>query len=73
MPGCRNTSENAHTESGGTGRKADASTIANICADHHTLRDDSLHHLGSPVLFNRIHDCVVAEAARVIERKFPTT
>ncbi|HSH45807.1 MAG TPA: hypothetical protein VK966_08125, partial [Longimicrobiales bacterium] len=31
VPGCRNRAENAHTESGGMGRKADADTIAPLC------------------------------------------
>lgn len=73
MPSCRNLSENAHTEGGGAGRKADARTIANVCKAHHTLLDGSLHRLGSAVLFNQTHGCDVFQAAKMIEKKFPTT
>lgn len=32
---CGQPAENAHTASGGTGRKADASTIVPLCNGHH--------------------------------------
>ena len=72
VPSCRNRSENAHTESGGTGRKADARTVANVCKAHHTLRDDSMHRLGSAVLFNEVHNVDVFVAAAMIEQLHPT-
>jgi hypothetical protein len=72
VPGCTNLSVNAHTENGGTGRKADACTIANICEQHHTLRDDSIHALGSAKVFNVCHRVDVFAAAEVIERDHPT-
>lgn len=48
VPSCTRTGwmENAHTESGGTGRKADAETIVPACAKHHRTGADSLHNLG---------------------------
>lgn len=72
VPGCHYLAENAHTEGGGTGRKADASTIANICEDHHTRRNDSIHALGSARAFNRYHKVDVFAGARAIERDHPS-
>ena len=72
VPGCRHLSENAHTEGGGAGRRADACTIANICKRHHTTGNDSFHQLGSAELFNAAHNVDVFEAARAIEREHPT-
>lgn len=58
-------SENAHTESGGTGRKADADTIVPLCQTHH--RD--LHQYG-PSHFataHRITPQMLQDAARATE------
>jgi hypothetical protein len=41
--GCPFPAENAHTETGGVSRKADAKTIAPICSPHHR----GLHHYGA--------------------------
>ncbi len=47
--------ENAHTENGGTGRKAGWETIADLGPNCHTLAQDSLHRLGSVEAFDRVH------------------
>lgn len=73
VPGCREFSENAHTDNGGTGRKADADRVANLCRGHHRTRDDSLHNLGSKEAFARVHGVDLDEVAAKIEQAWPTT
>ncbi len=72
VPGCHYLAENAHTEGGGMGRKADACKVANICENHHTSRNDSFHALGSARAFNRHHEVDVFASAQAIEREHPT-
>jgi hypothetical protein len=50
--------ENAHTETGGMGRKADASTIAPICQRHHR----ELHQVGTHT-FQAVHRVDLAACA----------
>lgn len=49
-PDCisRGRCHNAHTESGGAGRKADARTIAGLCAKHHRAFDQYLPPFDKP-------------------------
>lgn len=72
VPGCLHPAVNAHTKNGGMSRKADARWVANICEDHHTRQDDSLHHLGSVELFDEMHEVDAFGAAAAIERMHPT-
>lgn len=44
--------ENAHTENGGTGRKAGWETIVDLCRSCHRTGKHSLHNLGSVELFD---------------------
>lgn len=61
--GCpRRPSENAHTVTGGMGRKADASTIAPLCAYHHA----ELHQVGAST-FETLHRFPLAWAAAETE------
>lgn len=58
---CGGDIQNAHTATGGTGRKADASTVVPLCLKHHA----ALHTIGART-FASIHRLdLAAEAARV--------
>lgn len=72
VPGCRRLSENAHLTTGGTGRKADASTVANLCAKHHRTDTNSLHKLGSVERFDAVHSTDMWARAQAIEEAYPT-
>lgn len=72
VPGCSDRSENAHLVTGGTGRKADADTVANLCAGHHRLGSDSLHRLGSVARFDDVHGTDLWACAEAIEAMYPT-
>lgn len=62
--GCVGAIENAHTENGGMGRKADASSIVPACGLHHR----ALHILGAETFQFRYRVDLKAEAARVAAR-----
>ena len=51
----KESAENAHTGSGGMGRKAGWETIVNLGPNCHTLGKFSLHKLGSVELFDAHH------------------
>lgn len=66
VPGCtRWPSDNAHIETGGTGRKADADRIVPLCRAHHTDGPDSLHALAREGFEQRHGLDLAAEAERV--------
>lgn len=69
---CNRLSENAHLKTGGTGRKADADTVANLCSEHHRTHPRSLHNLGSVELFDAEWDTDLWAASERIEREYPT-
>ena len=69
---CTGLSQNAHLETGGTGRKADADKVVNLCIRHHLWNDDSLHALGSAKAFDMVHDTDLYAIAEDIESLFPT-
>ncbi len=54
-------SANAHTETGGTSRKADCCTIVPLCHDHHT----ELHQHGIETFEQKYKLDIVAEAAMI--------
>ena len=63
---CRDTpSENAHTRSGGTGRKADADTIVPLCSRCH----GELHRVGTGP-FQDCYGINLAERARAIAQQW---
>lgn len=59
--GCAGAVENAHTETGGMGRKADARTVVPLCHQHHRL----LHDCGRAWFEEQYSVDLSAEAARV--------
>lgn len=63
--GCRLPSENAHIESGGKGRKADADKIAPLCEMHH----HQLHTIGRQS-FERIYAIDLAGVAAITESRW---
>ena len=65
VPGCGDSpSENAHLETGGMGRKADADTVVPLCAAHHRELDDEL---GSVDLFDCEHGTDLWATAEKVE------
>lgn len=56
---------NAHTETGGMGRKADYTTIVPLCASHHRRYDEHRAPLDEPVIRQAIKD-----AAAEVERRW---
>lgn len=62
VPACpRTPSENAHTRTGGVGRKADADTVIPLCAVHHR----QMHAVGQHT-FARLHGLDLTRAAERI-------
>jgi hypothetical protein len=60
MPGA-SLSHNAHTVSGGQGRKADAATIVPLCASHHRRYDE----YKAPFDYEPARDAMKRAAARI--------
>ena len=74
MPCCncgKYPSENAHTEGGGTGRKAGWRTIADLCAWCHRLAPNSYHALGSAEAFRLEHGTDLIARAAVLAVEVP--
>lgn len=69
---CDRLSENAHLTTGGTGRKADADSVANLCYEHHRTHPRSLHNLGSVERFDATWDTDLWAASERIEKAHPT-
>lgn len=63
--------ENAHTEGGGTGRKAGWRTVADLCSVCHRTGKDSLHNLGSVERFDAVHGTRLRERAQQLAREIP--
>lgn len=65
VPDCREwPTENAHTESGGMGRKADADTIVPVCRHHHREM-----HMGQKT-FEKKYGLDLKELARQTQRRW---
>lgn len=58
---CDGPTENAHTRTGGAGRKGDADSIVPLCRSHHV----TLHRVGRASFERRYRLDLAAEAARV--------
>lgn len=61
--------DNAHIETGGTGRKADADRIVPLCRAHHLGGDQSLHRLGREG-FEVLHGLDLEQEAAAVERRW---
>ena len=63
--------ENAHTESGGTGRKAGWETVVDLCGVCHRTGSSSLHNLGSVDAFDREHGTDLRARAQWLAENLP--
>ena len=63
---CAGRTQNAHIETGGAGRKADASKIVPLCRYHHI---DVLHRIGRPT-FEKTYGVDLAVESAKIEAAF---
>lgn len=59
---CEGPIQNAHTQGGGMGRRADASTVVGLCNGHHC----ELHHHGV-VTFQNKYRVMLVVAAELVE------
>mgnify|MGYP003672380500 FL=1 len=62
-PGLEHPIENAHTRSGGTGRKADADTIIPLCWTHHDEYDGGKKTFAAKYSFDPIARAAEVESA----------